>query len=822
MPDFRRFPPSPTRSNIAVVTALTLTLGLSAIIFAHDEHDAPHQGNPPLHVIDRMHAFQHDDHEPENLAAQSITSCAGGFAGAYPCSNVDLMSFLPLNQIGGGSGTDIWGWTDPQTGKEYAIMGRTNGTSFVDISDPVNPVYLGDLALHGTTINSIWRDIKVYADHAFAVSEANNSGMQVFDLTQLRNVASPPVTFSETAWYGTFLSAHNLVINEDSGYAYAVGTSGGTHCSGGLHMIDISTPTAPVFAGCFSSDGYTHDAQCVNYQGPDTDHQGKEICFNSNEDTLTIVDVTNKGAPAQLSRTSYGGSGYTHQGWLTEDHVHFLLDDEGDESSLGHNTRTFIWNVSNLDNPSLVGNYTASTPAIDHNQYVKGNHTYQSNYRAGLWILDLSNLNCGVPDCNLSEAGYFDVYPANDAASFNGTWSNFPYFDSGLVAVSGREQGLFIVKPNFGGGSDPPTVTMVNPLEDDTVSGNVTVQIDASDDEDPVGSLDVDWNIDGGPWQPATHNIGTGYYEAAWDTTLSPNGLAVVNARAIDSDPQETTNSVNVDVFNTVPTFHIESIDVTVVPANGRRNRGRATVFVVDGGSSGLNGVTVEATFTGDSSGTRSGVTNGAGQVVLDTPPIKDGANWTFCVDNATKTGWIFDAAGGPSCGSTGGATFGTISGRLTDNDDSSPISGANVSADTGESTSTDGAGDYTLTPVPTGTRTVTVTAAGYNSKQDSTSVSDGGTSTLDFALDPAPTGGTGTIKCTVTDNNGSKLGGVLVWTDTGQSALTNRGGKCTVQNVPEGSRTVTASIAGFQDDVVIATVNAGSTTPVNFSLSPS
>ena len=815
MPDFGRSSLSPTRSNIAVVTALTLTLGLSAIIFAHDEHDAPHQGNPPLHVIDRMHAFQHDDHEPENLAAQSITSCEGGFAGAYPCSNVDLMSFLPLNQIGGGSGNDIWGWTDPQTGKEYAIMGRTNGTSFVDISDPVNPVYLGNLALHGTTSNSTWRDIKVYADHAFAVSEANNSGMQVFDLTQLRNVASPPVTFSETAWYGVFLSAHNLVINEDSGFAYAVGTSGGTSCSGGLHMIDISTPTAPAFAGCFSSDGYTHDAQCVNYQGPDTDHQGKEICFNSNEDTLTIVDVTNKGAPAQLSRTSYGGSGYTHQGWLTEDHVHFLLDDEGDESSFGHNTRTFIWNVSNLDNPSLLGNYTASTPAIDHNQYVKGNHTYQSNYRAGLRILDLSNLNCGVPDCNLSEAGYFDVYPANDAASFNGTWSNFPYFDSGLVAVSGREQGLFIVKPNFGGGSDPPTVTMVNPLENDTVSGNVTVQIDASDDVDLLGSLDVDWNVDGGPWQPAAYNNIAGYYEASLDTNSHPNGPAAVNARAIDSDLQSVNAGVNVDVFNTSPTFHIDSIDVTVVPANGRKSRGRATVVVNEGS------VTVEGTFTGDWSGTRSGVTNGAGQVVLDTPPVKNGANWTFCVDNATKTGWNFDASGGPSCGSTGGSTFGTISGRGIDSGDSSPISGAHVSADTGESTSTDGAGDYTLTPVPTGTRTVTVTAAGYTSKQDSTSVSDGATSTLDFALDPAPTGGTGTIKCTVTDNNGSKLGGVLVSTDTGQSALTNRGGKCTIQNVSEGSRTVTASKAGFQDDVVIATANAGSTTTVNFSLSP-
>ncbi len=53
----------------------------------------------------------------------------------------------------------------------------------VDISDPENPVYLDELVTHGT-FGSSWRDIKVYQDHAFIVSEANQHGMQVFDLMQ--------------------------------------------------------------------------------------------------------------------------------------------------------------------------------------------------------------------------------------------------------------------------------------------------------------------------------------------------------------------------------------------------------------------------------------------------------------------------------------------------------------------------------------------------------------------------------------------------------------------------------------------------------------
>ena len=423
---------------------LILLLGLRVPLLADDGESKPHKGNPPLHAQDTMRAFQNDLHEPENLSSLSLTTCSGGMAGTYPCSNVDLMSFLALSAIGGGSGNDIWGWTDSLSGKEYAIMGRSNGTSFVDISDPVNPIYLGTLEPHSA--DSSWRDIKVYGNHAFMVTEANNSGMQVFDLTQLRTVTSPPVAFSETAWYDGFLHAHNLVINEDSGFAYAVGTN---NCAGGLHMVNIQNPANPTSAGCFSADGYTHDAQCVNYHGPDPNHQGKEICFNSNEDTLTIVDVTNKSAPVQLSRTGYSGSRYTHQGWLTEDHVHFLIGDELDERNnpAVTNTRTYIWNVSDLDSPTVIGLHDSTTTAIDHNQYVKGNYNYQSNYRAGLRILDISDIANG----NLNEEAFFDIYPSSDSANFNGTWSNYPFFDSGIVIVSGIEQGLFILRPNLSG-----------------------------------------------------------------------------------------------------------------------------------------------------------------------------------------------------------------------------------------------------------------------------------------------------------------------------------------------------------------------------------
>ncbi len=268
-------------------------------------------------------------------------------------------------------------------------------------------------------------------------------GMQVFDLTRLRTVTTPQ-TFTEDAHYDDFGPAHNIAINEQTGFAYAVGSN---TCRGGPHMIDIRDPKAPANAGCVSGDGYTHDTQCVVYQGPHQAYQGREICFNSNEDTLTIVDVTDKANPTQLSRKRYRGAAYTHQGWLTEDHRHFVLDDELDEDrSRDKRTKTYIFDLANLGSPKHIGTYLSPVTAIDHNQYVKGSHTYQANYQAGLRILDTSQ----VADGKLSEVAYFDIYPSGDQAEFNGAWSVYPYFASGTVIVSGIEQGLVVVKPNLG------------------------------------------------------------------------------------------------------------------------------------------------------------------------------------------------------------------------------------------------------------------------------------------------------------------------------------------------------------------------------------
>jgi choice-of-anchor B domain-containing protein len=430
------------------VFLLPLT-ALSLVVFAPGLPAAAH----PEHIQQITDMILADRQAATFTAQMGPAACENGFAGPFPCKKVDLLSFTPLAELGGATGNEVWGWTDPATGKEYAIMGTSNGTTFVDVSTPTAPVLVGILPTHSGA--SIWREMKVFENHAFIVADlAEEHGMQVFDLTRLREAPVTPTVFTEDAHYDGFGDAHNIAINEETGFAYAVGTFDNVffrNCGSGLHMIDVNDPTNPTFAGCFSEDGYTHDVQCVIYRGPDRLHRGKEVCFASNEDTLTIVDVTDKSSPVMLSRTTYPGVGYTHQGWLTGNQATFVLNDELDEQENGHNTRTRFFDVRDLDAPVLDFVFDGPTKAIDHNLYVIGNRVYEANYRAGLHILETD-----IRKDRAAVAAFFDIYPPDDEAEFNGAWGNYPFFASGIVLISGIEEGLFVVKPTLGGGKGRP------------------------------------------------------------------------------------------------------------------------------------------------------------------------------------------------------------------------------------------------------------------------------------------------------------------------------------------------------------------------------
>lgn len=372
------------------------------------------------------------------LCAQ--TPCVDGFAGGYPCNGLDLLSVRSLEELGGGAnGNDCWGWVDPESDREFVLYGRSNGLSIVEVTDPVNPVFVARVPT--ATVQSLWRDVKVFDHHAFIVSEAAGHGIQVIDLTEVLGITDGPVELTPVSSYLGFGNAHNIVMNEASGYAYGVGTN---TAGGGLHAVDVNDPTSPVIAGTYDG-AYTHDAQVVMYEGPDADHLGKEMafCFNGSAG-VAIVDVTDKEDMQLVSAFSYAQSAYTHQGWLNEDQTMVYFNDELDEQGFGNGTRTYIADVSDLDNPVVLGFYESDNTSVDHNLYIRGDKVFASNYMSGLRVSTI------LPDGNLEPYAHFDVRPDSDTSSFYGTWSNYPYFPSGNIAISCRGVGLFMVSdPTF-------------------------------------------------------------------------------------------------------------------------------------------------------------------------------------------------------------------------------------------------------------------------------------------------------------------------------------------------------------------------------------
>jgi choice-of-anchor B domain-containing protein len=389
----------------------------------------------------------------ESDAPPAITGgevrCTDGDAGGYGCESVDLLSFVPVTDLGSAHGVhvnDIWGWTDPETRHEYALVGRADGTVFVDVTDPSNPVYVAELPRTDGSPVAVWRDIKTYGNYALVVADASGKhGMQIFDLTRLRDVRDVPATLTPDATFNGFGSAHNVIVNEESGFAYAVTGE----CGGGLYMVDLAEPLHPVGAGCYTNQGSTplesstHDSQCVDYVGPDVGYRGRDICFTSGFAGLTISDMSDRENPATLGVGKVPDSALPHQGWLTEDQRYFLLGDEGDEmQGIAQNTRTLIWDVTELDDPVLLTEYFGPTKAVDHNMYIRGNLVFQANYDAGLRVIDITDIE------HPREVGHFDTVPEGpDEASFRlGAWSVYPYFESGTIIVSSGTEGLFVLR----------------------------------------------------------------------------------------------------------------------------------------------------------------------------------------------------------------------------------------------------------------------------------------------------------------------------------------------------------------------------------------
>jgi len=360
---------------------------------------------------------------------------------AFQSSGVTLRSWLPLDEFDPSAtdGTDCWGYTSP-SGREYAFIGVDTGTGVAEITNPGNT----QVITHLPGAHSDWRDIKTYQDYAYIVSEGGG-GIQVYDLSA---IDSGVLTDMGAVLTGPGTSAsHNVAINEESGRLYRAG--GGSFPIQGLRIYDLVNPANPVYLGSWSGR-YCHDVQVTTWT--EAPYAGVEVAFcyanntpGSGAPGIEIVDVSDPSnvttigsidlsqAPIFSHPASYG-----HQGWLSPDRQYVYFNDEVDEGSQHFATTTRIVDVQDLANPTQVAIFQNVTDARDHNLYTRDDRIYQANYRSGFRVLDASD------PLALSEIAYFDTYPDDDLARYNGLWSVYPYFPSRTVIGCDIEKGLFV------------------------------------------------------------------------------------------------------------------------------------------------------------------------------------------------------------------------------------------------------------------------------------------------------------------------------------------------------------------------------------------
>jgi choice-of-anchor B domain-containing protein len=402
---------------------LAAAVGLAALVLS--PLALTHEGDPKILDLE-------PPYEGPGFRSGRPDVLAGGKAAVaapeFPADGVQLLSWLPLSELAGGtSANSCYGYTSP-SGREYALIGLRSGTGVVEITNPGDPQVIATVP--GPT--SLWRDVRTYADHMYMVSEGGE-GIQVADLSQ---VDAGVVTLVGTVLAGGVAATHTVFIDEVSGFLYRAG--GGQN---GLRIYDLSTPASPQLVGTWS-DRYVHEVTVVTY--PSGPYAGRQIAFccggfNSgwSNTGVSILDVTNKGSIQVLDHFSYPGARYCHQAWPSEDLTTLYINDELDENG-SITTNTKVVDITDLSNPVVKQPFSNSSTAIGHNLYVKGDRIYEANYRSGLRVFDNSDPLKPV------EVAWFDTWPEDDGAKFNGLWNNYPYFQSGVVIGSDIERGLFV------------------------------------------------------------------------------------------------------------------------------------------------------------------------------------------------------------------------------------------------------------------------------------------------------------------------------------------------------------------------------------------
>jgi choice-of-anchor B domain-containing protein len=436
------------------------------------------------------------------------------FMGPFPeTENMQFLSQIAPDDLGAlevpgvwakGMMNDVWGWTSP-AGEEYALATNSGGIAIVRVTDPVNPVFLGQIQSQlPFDFRNIWGDPATFGHYGYFGTEIDDSSIVIVDMSGLDALGAAPTPDTQlpapvTFWReGGYDGSHNVIINEDSGFAYLAGVhleAGAANNACGAEeparfntlILDLAAnPTDPPVVACIEDAG-EHDMYVVNYNGPDADYQGREIAFvfdgrdregqavgNPVGGKTLIWDVTDKNNIVEVASFRLPGLVFSHNGWTTEEQDYLFIGDEIEELVLAGwafsfvfaqpvddptnkpQTGTFIVDINDLDNPVFVERFTDGTVGLDHNFVVEGDKLYVASYTSGTRVFQITRDADNV--VGLSPIAVMDTEPRLQekilnikqeekfGSAFLGQWGIYAFPGSDTVIATDLNNGLIVMR----------------------------------------------------------------------------------------------------------------------------------------------------------------------------------------------------------------------------------------------------------------------------------------------------------------------------------------------------------------------------------------
>jgi choice-of-anchor B domain-containing protein len=356
-------------------------------------------------------------------------------AQTYPHLNINMLSHIDPEGTDAGDGRNYsgcWGWYQSSKNKEYAIVGSSTKTYFIDVSNPYNPIIKDSVAGHSPACT--WRELKTYQNYCYVASDVcTPNTFQIIDMQYLPD--SVHVVYDDSTY---FERAHTLWVDGNKLYVGANGKAGQGTAS--MSVFSLATPSVPVLLRKLSDDypGITyihdmfvrHDTVFASAGG-----QGLQVFKFTSSNTFTALG----------SLTGYAESGYNHSSYITQNGQNLVFCDETPDKSIK------VADVTNLSNITITSLMRPNTNVdfAAHNPYVIGNQwAFVSCYQDGLNLYDISNPSAPVLK------GYFDTYPQGGASAGNnyfgspwrGNWGAYPFLPSQIIIACDMQNGIFILE----------------------------------------------------------------------------------------------------------------------------------------------------------------------------------------------------------------------------------------------------------------------------------------------------------------------------------------------------------------------------------------